>query len=178
MEIRDHHLIGVKQLESPNHDQRPDVDLELIVVHGISLPPGEFGGSEVEQLFLNTLDTSRAGLEDLAGVHVSSHVFIKRTGEIVQFVPFNRRAWHAGVSEFRGRQSCNDFSIGIEVEGTDHESYTAEQYDVLGDVCVTLMRAYDIHEIRGHSDVAPGRKTDPGPAFSWLTLMRRVAKTL
>ena len=178
MEIRDHQLTGVKQLESPNHDHRPDVDLALIVVHGISLPPGEFGGSEIEQLFLNTLDTNRTGLEDLAGVHVSSHLFIRRTGETIQFVPFNRRAWHAGVSEFRGRNNCNDFSIGIELEGTDHEPYTPEQYDALTIVCAELMRTYGIHEIRGHSDIASGRKTDPGPAFNWQTLKRGIAKTL
>jgi len=178
MNITHHRFDGVKQLESPNQDDRPDVDLSLIVVHGISLPPGVFGGVEVEHLFLNTLDTSDPALADLSGVRVSSHLFIRRGGEVLQFVPFNKRAWHAGVSSFRGRKQCNDFSIGIELEGTDNQPYEAAQYATLGEVCAALMQTYSIHEIRGHSDIAPGRKTDPGPAFRWTLLMREIASRL
>ncbi|MBL6691569.1 MAG: 1,6-anhydro-N-acetylmuramyl-L-alanine amidase AmpD [Pseudomonadales bacterium] len=178
MNITCHRFDGVKQMESPNQDDRPDVDLSLIVVHGISLPPGVFGGTEVEQLFLNTLDTSDPVLADLAGVRVSSHLFIRRDGEVVQFVPFDKRAWHAGVSSFRGRKQCNDFSIGVELEGTDNLPYETEQYAALGAVCAALMQTYSIHEIRGHSDIAPSRKTDPGPAFSWLSLKRKIASSL
>ncbi len=178
MDIRDHRLGGVSQLNSPNQDERPDGEVSLIVVHGISLPPGVFGGNEVEDLFLNTLDSSDPVLADLAGIRVSSHVFIRRTGEVKQFVPFDKRAWHAGVSSFAGRRNCNDFSIGIELEGTEHQSYELEQYAAMSEVCAALMRHYGILELRGHSDIAPGRKTDPGPAFNWLKLMRGLAATL
>lgn len=178
MDINDHRLPGVRQLTSPNQDARPDMDLALIVVHGISLPPGVFGGDEVEQLFLNELDTRDPALSDLEGVRVSSHLFVRRTGEVIQFVPFDRRAWHAGVSSFRGRHNCNDFSVGIELEGTDDIPYTPEQYTSLADVSAALMSTYGIHEIRGHADIAPGRKTDPGPVFDWLTLTRRLAARL
>ena len=129
-------------------------------------------------MFLNTLDTSTPVLSDLAGVRVSSHLFIRRDGEVLQFVPFDKRAWHAGVSSFRDRNQCNDFSVGIELEGTDDLPYEAAQYTSLGVVCAALMQTYSIHEIRGHSDIAPGRKTDPGPAFNWVLLMRAIAGKL
>ena len=178
MDISDHRLVGVDQFDSPNQDARPTADLSLIVIHGISLPPGEFGGNEVPDLFLNNLHTGDPRLSDLVGERVSSHVFIRRNGEVLQFVPFDRRAWHAGASRFRGQGNCNDFSIGIELEGTDHLPYDEAQYQSLVGVCAALMRNYGIQEIRGHCDIAPGRKTDPGPAFSWLKLRRGLAGSL
>ena len=175
--VIDHRLVGARRCDSPNQDARPDGALpELIVVHGISLPPGEFGGGHVEALFTNRLDTAiHPSLADLEGVHVSSHLLIRRAGEMVQFVPFDRRAWHAGVSCWGERQGCNDFSIGIELEGTDDTPYTDAQYTVLASVIAALRRAYPtlgVEALVGHCDVAPGRKTDPGPSFDWDRLRR------
>jgi len=173
------HLINVaRQLPSPNQDERPYGEISLIVVHGISLPAGEFGGQQVCELFTNSLDVSCPELAALEGVKVSSHLFIRRTGELIQFVPFNRRAWHAGVSSFDGREHCNDFSIGIELEGVDTIAYEEAQYEVLSDVCASLMANYGIMDITSHSIIAPSRKTDPGPAFSWTTLSRKLARKL
>ena len=173
------HLIDVAtQLHSPNQDERPYGEISLIVVHGISLPAGEFGGQEVCELFTNCLDASGPELAELESVKVSSHLFIRRTGELIQFVPFNRRAWHAGASSFGGREHCNDYSIGIELEGTDTIAYEEAQYEVLSDVCASLMVSYGIMDITSHSIIAPGRKTDPGPAFSWATLRRKLAQKL
>lgn len=162
-------------MPSPNCNERPDAEISLIVVHGISLPAGRFGGEEIEQLFTNALDTKREGLQDLEGVRVSSHLLIQRTGTILQFVPFHLRAWHAGQSSFVGRADCNDYSIGIELEGTDDLPYEDVQYQQLAAVCRTLMTHYGIREIRGHSHIAPGRKTDPGPSFEWQRLKRGIA---
>ena len=171
------HLIDVAmQLHSPNQDERPYGEISLIVVHGISLPVGEFGGQEVCELFTNCLDVSNPKLADLEGVKVSSHLFIRRTGELIQFVPFNRRAWHAGASSFGGREHCNDYSIGIELEGTDTIAYEEAQYEVLSDVCASLMASYGIMEITSHSAISPDRKTDPGPAFNWGILRRKLAR--
>ena len=173
------HLIDVAvQLHSPNQDQRPFGEISLIVVHGISLPAGEFGGQEVCELFTNCLDASGPELAELDGVKVSSHLFIRRTGELIQFVPFNQRAWHAGASSFGGREHCNDFSIGIELEGTDTLAYEEVQYEVLSNVCARLMASYKIMDITSHSIIAPGRKTDPGLVFSWATLRRKLARKL
>ena len=173
------HLIDVAiQVHSPNQDERPYGEISLIVVHGISLPVGEFGGQEVCELFTNTLDVSGPELAELESVKVSSHLFIRRTGELIQFVPFNRRAWHAGASSFGGREHCNDYSIGIELEGTDTIAYEEAQYEVLSDVCASLMASYKIMDITSHSIIAPGRKTDPGLAFSWGTLRRKLAQKL
>jgi len=173
------HLIDVAvQLHSPNQDERPFGEISLIVVHGISLPAGEFGGQEVCELFTNCLDASGPELAELDGVKVSSHLFIRRTGELIQFVPFNQRAWHAGASSFGGREHCNDFSIGIELEGTDTVAYEEVQYEVLSDVCASLMASYKIMDITSHSTIAPGRKTDPGLVFSWATLRRKLARKL
>lgn len=163
------------QCPSPNQDERPDgAEPELLVLHGISLPPGEYGGPYIEQLFTNSLDPDEhpyfADIHDLA---VSAHLLIRRDGSLIQFVPFARRAWHAGASRFRARERCNDFSIGIELEGEDHTPYTDAQYAELVPVIRTLMRAYpklDARAIAGHCDIAPGRKVDPGPAFDWLRL--------
>jgi AmpD protein len=163
------------QCPSPNCDDRPVGTLPaLLVVHGISLPPGEFGGPEIEQLFTNSLDwDAHPYFREIRGLEVSSHLLIRRDGQVIQFVPFTKRAWHAGASIFRGKTCCNDFSIGIELEGDDHIPYTDEQYDALAAVTRAIMEAYpDItgRELAAHSDIAPGRKTDPGPAFDWLRL--------
>ncbi|WP_294947213.1 1,6-anhydro-N-acetylmuramyl-L-alanine amidase AmpD [Sulfurivirga sp.] len=169
LSIKGHWLTGVRRVESPNQDDRPpDTPIELVVIHGISLPPNAFGGPHVEQLFTNRLDPSEHPyFAEIAHLRVSAHLFIRRDGELVQFVPFDRRAWHAGVSSWRGRSRCNDFSIGIELEGADHIPYTAHQYRQLNRVLALLRRHYPIRDVVGHSHIAPGRKTDPGPAFDW-----------
>ena len=164
-----------RQCRSPNQDARPDgAQPELLIVHGISLPPGEFGGPQVEQLFTNTLDwDSHPYFGEIRGMQVSAHLLVKRDGELIQFVPFTQRAWHAGASSFRGRSGCNDYSIGIELEGEDEVPYEDCQYEVLIKVSRALMQAYpemSAREIAAHSDIAPGRKTDPGAAFDWLRL--------
>ena len=147
---------------------------ELIVIHGISLPPGEFGSDAIEQLFTNKLNwDSHPYFAEIRGLEVSSHLLIRRDGELVQFVPFTDRAWHAGASCFRGRKTCNDYSIGIELEGEDETPYDDRQYAVLTTTVLALLQAYptlSARRIAAHSDVAPGRKTDPGPAFDWLRL--------
>ncbi len=168
-------LESATQIASCNCDERPaGQPVSLIVVHNISLPPGEFGGPYISQLFTNQLD---AGLHpyfaDIHQLKVSSHILIRRDGEIIQYVPFHRRAWHAGVSEYCGQQACNDFSIGIELEGTDDIPYEPVQYTRLADLILELQRCYpDIAKdaITGHSDIAPGRKTDPGASFDWAYL--------
>ena len=169
-----------RQCPSPNCDERADgVVPELLIVHGISLPPGKFGGPEIEQLFTNQLDwESHPYFKKIRGLEVSSHLLIRRDGELIQFVPFSKRAWHAGDSAFRGRSCCNDFSIGIELEGEDETPYSDAQYDALVAVSNALLDAYPRlsgREIAAHSDIAPGRKTDPGPAFDWLRLYDGIA---
>jgi AmpD protein len=168
----DHWLARARRRPSPNRGPRPDpADISLVVIHGISLPPGRFGTGLVEDLFLNRLDVSAdPRLVDLAGVRVSSHLFIDRRGRTTQFVPFSERAWHAGVSCWRGREDCNDFSIGIELEGQDHRAYTRSQYRRLDGVLDALLARYPClsrSAVVGHQEIAPGRKTDPGPAFAW-----------
>jgi N-acetyl-anhydromuramoyl-L-alanine amidase len=162
------------QMSSPNCDDRPaSAVVSLIVVHGISLPPGHFGGDGVQRLFTNTLNTSvDPYYPGIAHLKVSSHFYIRRHGGLVQFVPCARRAWHAGVSSWRGVANCNDFSIGIELEGTDHLAYLTAQYTTLARLARALRQRYPIRDMVGHSDVAPGRKTDPGPAFDWPRLGR------
>lgn len=160
---------------SPNRDERPPGGpIDLIVLHGISLPPGEFGGDEIEALFTNRLDwNAHPYFAEIRGMEVSAHLLIRRDGELVQFVPFNERAWHAGESSFRGRSRCNDYAIGIEIEGEDETPYDDRQYQVLPYVLQALTQAYpgiSAREIAGHCDVSPGRKSDPGPAFDWLRL--------
>ena len=157
---------------SPNFNQRPsDTTIDLLVIHNISLPPGEFGGDYIARFFCNTLDCSQhPALLDLQDVKVSAHLLIDRNGITSQFVSFNERAWHAGVSAFDGRENCNDFSIGIELEGTDDQPYTAQQYSCLAMISRLLIQQYPAilpSRIVGHSAIAPGRKTDPGPAFDW-----------
>lgn len=157
---------------SPHCDERPaGTAVDLLVIHGISLPPGEFGGSWIERLFLGKLPLdAHPYFASIAALKVASHLLIRRDGELLQFVPFHKRAWHAGSSSFQGRSACNDFSIGVELEGADDIAYGAAQYTRLAAVTTELMRAYPgitPSRIVGHSDVAPGRKTDPGPAFDW-----------
>lgn len=170
-------LRGARQLASPHWNERPEgLVPELIIVHGISLPPGRFGGPWVDQLFTGTLDTrAHPAFRGLRGLKVSSHFLIRRDGEVVQYVPVHRRAWHAGRSRFAGREDCNDFSVGIELEGTDKRPYTAVQYRRLCATIRALRRSLPSlaqAPVVGHSDVAPGRKTDPGPAFDWGRLHR------
>ena len=158
-----------RQVPSPNCDERPPGGpIELIVIHAISLPPGKFGGPAIEAFFTNRLDYSAhsyyAGLVDL---RVSAHFLIRRSGELVQFVPCGRRAWHAGASSWKGRAGCNDFSLGVELEGTDYGPFENAQYTRLAELTRTLAARYPIAGIVGHSDIAAGRKTDPGPYFDW-----------
>jgi AmpD protein len=161
-----------RQVPSPNCDDWPAACVpELIVIHGISLPPGEFGGPWIERLFTNTLDgAADPSFAEIASLRVSSHLLIRRDGELLQFVPLTKRAWHAGESSFCGRNRCNDFSIGIEMEGTDQTPYTEAQYQQLVSVVMALRSALPslaMAPLVGHSDIAPDRKTDPGPAFDW-----------
>lgn len=161
-------LVGAAQVPSENKDSRPVEEISLIVLHGISLPDGEFGGPYIKQLFCNSLDCKQhPDFSSLDGLKVSSHLVIYREGEVEQYVSFLDRAWHAGKSSYHGQANCNDFSIGIELEGTDHVPYTSCQYKVLAHICRLLQQAYSICNIVGHSDVAPERKTDPGDSFLW-----------
>lgn len=165
-------IAPARQLASPNQDERPAGSTpDLVVIHGISLPPGEFGGAHIEQLFTNSLPRDgHPYFQGIADLRVSAHLLIRRDGDLVQFVPLHRRAWHAGVSCWEGRERCNDFSIGIELEGADEVPYEEAQYQVLTGLLTCLERAYPAlspGRVVGHSDVAPGRKTDPGPAFDW-----------
>jgi AmpD protein len=168
-------LIGARQVLSPHSDARPAGALpELLVVHGISLPPGEFGGPWIDRLFTGTLPAdAHPYFRTIAMQRVSAHALIRRDGQIAQYVPFGERAWHAGQSAWQGRSACNDFSIGIELEGTDDTAYTAAQYQALAGLIAALLTAYPSlsqQAIVGHSDVAPGRKSDPGPWFEWPRL--------
>lgn len=165
-------LVGVRQVLSPHLDGRPAGSVpDLIIVHGISLPPAEFGGPWIDRLFTGTLPSeAHPYFRTIAGGRVSAHALIRRDGQIVQYVPFGARAWHAGPSQYRGRSACNDFSIGIELEGADTLAYADPQYEQLAALIGALLAAYPTlsrEHIVGHSDVAPGRKTDPGPAFDW-----------
>jgi len=169
---------GVRQVPSPNADARPPgSEVTLLVVHNISLPPGVFGGEDVLRLFTNTLDWgSHPAYAPLRALRVSAHFFVRRTGELIQFVPCASRAWHAGESAWRGRSRCNDFSIGVELEGTDSLPYAGVQYQRLARLAAALARRYPIADIVGHSDIAPARKTDPGPAFDWPRLRALLAR--
>ncbi|MGM0633705.1 MAG: 1,6-anhydro-N-acetylmuramyl-L-alanine amidase AmpD [Pseudomonadota bacterium] len=170
--VHQHRLSGVRQLDSPNQAERPaGVEPELLVIHNISLPPGEFGGCHIDELFLNRLDPGEHPFfSQIATLRVSAHLLIDRAGVITQYVPFDRMAWHAGQSCYRGRERCNEFSIGIELEGCDDRPFTDIQYARLTRVTAVLMAQYPAlspQRITGHSDIAPGRKTDPGPHFDW-----------
>lgn len=167
-------LPGVRVVASPNCDLRPPgAAVELIVVHAISLPPNQFGGPAIEALFSNQLDpAAHPYFAEVAHLKVSAHFLIRRNGELVQFVACDRRAWHAGSSCWQGRQRCNDFSIGIELEGSDARRFMPLQYRVLAALADRICSRYPIVDILGHSDISPGRKTDPGPHFDWLRLHR------
>lgn len=168
-------------MPSPNHDRRPggDADIDLLVVHGISLPPGEYGGSHVDALFTNTLDPdAHPYFKQIEHLRVSSHLLIARDGQLTQYVPFTHRAWHAGESCFEGRERCNDYSIGIELEGEDDVAYEDVQYRQLAGIVNELMLCYPLitkRRVTGHSHIAPQRKTDPGSAFEWQTLFALLA---
>ncbi len=172
MKIKNHWVNGVARVQSPNFDERPiEEDISLIVVHCISLPPDQFGGGYIDQLFCNQLNPEdHCYFEEIYQLKVSAHLLIKRCGEVVQYVPFNKRAWHAGESVYKGRMRCNDYSIGIELEGTETTEYTNEQYKQLVLVVKSLLSHYpklSAEHIVGHCEIAPGRKTDPGDSFDW-----------
>ena len=179
MEIDNHLVKEVKFLKSPNFNNRPaEENINLIVIHSISLPPKQYGGSYVEEFFLNNLNISHhESFKEIKDLKVSSHLYIKRDGEIIQFVPFNKRAWHAGDSVFKGVPNCNDFSIGIELEGADDDIFTEEQYDSLASATKEIIKEYPLiskDDITGHSDIAPSRKTDPGNKFDWEKYLKLV----
>jgi len=172
LDVKKQWIRNVRRIQSPNCDKRPDnTGISLIVIHGISLPPGQYGGKYIDQLFTNTLNPDQHPyFREIEHLRVSSHLLINRSGALTQYVPFNLRAWHAGVSEFQGCRDCNDFSIGIELEGCDAEPYEPIQYQKLATVVKSLIAQWPLinrDRIAGHSDIAPGRKTDPGSGFNW-----------
>ena len=171
-----HWLPGVGHVPSPNFGPRPDpTDINLIVVHSISLPPGVFGGPEIEALFCNRLDwDAHPYFQSIRGTEVSAHFLVRREGDVVQFVACDQRAWHAGRSHWGGRDNCNDFSIGIELEGLEGGQFEPAQYTALANLCQRLARRYPLRAVVGHEHVAPGRKCDPGPGFDWVELQRRL----
>lgn len=176
-------LMEAKRVSSPNYDERPgDCQPDLIVIHSISLPPCEYGADWIDDLFTNQLDPgAHPYFRDIANMRVSSHILVRRDGGLVQYVPFDKRAWHAGVSSFEGRDCCNDFAIGIELEGCDNDSFEGIQYEQVAEVIAALIEYYpglSVERITGHSDIAPGRKTDPGPHFSWSNLRECIGKCL
>lgn len=180
-------LLNARQCPSPNCDERPTetllkTDPDLIVIHNISLPPNQYGGEGIDQLFTNCLDKDEHPYyADIHHLQVSSHLLIRRDGEVVQYVPFNKRAWHAGVSEYQGREVCNNFSIGIEMEGSDFEAFTEDQYSALDETIKVLLDNYaslSAAAITGHEHIAPGRKTDPGPFFEWHRLAKSFSEKL
>jgi len=174
------YLVPAKYIPSPNCDERPDQDdISLLVIHAISLPPEEFGGEGVIELFTNQLNPqAHPYYQALEGLKVSSHFFIRRDGEIIQFVPCTRRAWHAGVSCWQERTRCNDFSIGIELEGSDNQPFAPVQYTRLAELTYAIQAAYPVHDIAGHADIAPQRKTDPGPCFDWQHYRQALEKQI
>jgi AmpD protein len=171
-------LEGARRVPSPNQDQRPaGSEISLLLVHAISLPPGEYGGDSIERLFTNTLDPSaHPYFQEILSLKVSSHFLVRRDGALVQFVPVHERAWHAGASAWRGRERCNDFSIGIELEGADDGPFEAAQYVRLSELVHALRARLPLRDIAAHSEVAPGRKTDPGPHFDWPRLLAGLAR--
>ena len=165
-------------VQSPNFDERPaGTEVTLVILHSISLPPGEYGGDSIERLFTNCLDPgAHPYFKEISELRVSSHFLIRRDGEVVRFVPAERRAWHAGVSSWRGRSRCNDFSIGIELEGSEEDVFTDPQYRALSALVRDLQSRFSIRDVAAHSDVAPGRKTDPGARFDWARLLAALAQ--
>ncbi len=178
---KQHRLNAARWVPSPNYNERPAGNLiELVVIHAISLPPGKYGGDFIERLFTNRLDPEEHPyFQEIYQLEVSAHLLIRRCGELVQFVPFDKRAWHAGQSCYQGRGNCNDFSIGIELEGCDSDEFEPVQYDRLAHVIQALAEHYPgvtTEAVTGHSDIAPGRKTDPGPRFDWDYLKQQLKK--
>ena len=171
-------VAGARRIPSPNCDSRPlGSVISLVVLHSISLPRGVYGGDQIERLFTNRLDpAAHPSFADLAGLRVSSHFLIRRDSELIQFVPLQRRAWHAGVSRWRGRERCNDYSVGIELEGTDEGEFTVAQYECLSTLFRKLRNVLPLRQVAGHSDIAPGRKSDPGARFDWARLLRQLAR--
>ena len=181
--IRNHLLVGAKQKSSPNSSERVDEnDISLITIHNISLPPGKFGTRYIDQFFCNDLDPNHHPyFEKISELKVSAHLLISRVGDVTQYVPLNKKAWHAGDSIFKGRENCNEFSIGIELEGTDYVAFTDIQYETLIHITKKLLDRYpkiNLDRIKGHSDIAPGRKTDPGPYFEWDRYLDRLDQSL
>lgn len=179
IDIKSDLLLNARHVPSPNWNERPmDCQIDLLVLHNISLPPGEFGGPYIDAFFQNELDPHlhlHPYFNEIIALKVSSHCLIRRDGEVIQYVPFSKRAWHAGKSYFAGRENCNDFSIGIELEGADHIPYTEVQYLILAKLISSLQKNYPgitRERIVGHSTIAPERKTDPGPLFDWALLAR------
>lgn len=175
---RDGWLEGARAVPSPNLDARPPgTEISLLVLHAISLPPGEFGGDAIERLFTNCLDpAAHPYFREICDLKVSSHFLVRRDGALLQFVPVQARAWHAGASRWRARERCNDFSVGIELEGTDDGPYADAQYEKLRVLVGSLRCAHPLRDIAAHSDIAPGRKTDPGPRFDWPRLLRDLSR--
>ena len=171
-------LPQARYLASPNCDERPPgTAITLLVLHSISLPPGEYGGDAIERLFTNRLDpAAHPYFRDIAALKLSSHFLVRRDGELLQFVPVQRRAWHAGASCWRGRERCNDFSIGVELEGVEESAFEAAQYELLAALVRALRVALPLNDIAAHSDVAPDRKTDPGAHFDWARLLADLAR--
>jgi AmpD protein len=181
MKIINHCLQQADQIPSPNYDDRPaNVTVSLLVIHCISLPPEQFGGNYIDQLFCNQLNPDdHPYFKEIYQLKVSSHLLIKRTGDIVQYVPFNKRAWHAGLSEYKGKNKCNDFSIGIELAGSENQPYTADQYQQIITVSQALIEHYpnlSAKHITRHSDISPSRKTDPGESFKWNEFLSSIKK--
>lgn len=170
---------GAEWRPSPHYDERPEGELiTLLVIHNISLPPGQFGGPYIDQLFKGTLDPdAHPYFRDIAGLRVSSHFFIRRDGSLIQYVPTELRAWHAGLSQWQDREKCNDFSIGVELEGADDVPFAEPQYDTLAALTLALEVRYGVLDLAGHSDIAPERKTDPGPWFDWPRFRKMVSET-
>ena len=166
-------------VESPNHDERPPgTEISLVVLHSISLPPGDYGGDSIERLFTNCLDPeAHPYFREICGLKVSAHFLVRRDGSVIQFVPVERRAWHAGISSWRGRERCNDFSIGIELEGAEQAPFEPAQYVALISLIRHLQNTLPIRDIAAHSEVAPGRKTDPGAHFDWARLLAGLARS-
>ncbi len=171
-------VAGARRVVSPNCDNRPPgSDVTLLVLHSISLPRGEYGGDAIERLFTNRLEpAAHASFAELTGLRVSAHFLVRRDAALIQFVPLRSRAWHAGVSSWRGRKRCNDYSVGIELEGTDHSPFADAQYDRLAKLGRTLCAVLPIRDLAAHSDVAPGRKTDPGTRFDWPRFLSDLAR--
>ena len=171
-------LEGARRVESPNQDDRPaGAEISLLIVHSISLPPGKYGGDAIERFFTNRLDPqAHPYFQEIAGMRVSAHFLVRRDGQMIQFVPVLKRAWHAGTSSWRGRAACNDFSVGVELEGTDDSDFDEAQYRSLEQLARRLRQALPLRDIAAHSDVAPDRKTDPGAGFAWARLLARLSQ--